>query len=139
MISYDYYFRVSYSDTDKMGVMHHSNYVKYFETARWELFRHIGIPYNSIEESGYMLPVFTINSSFIVPAHYDEKLRIKTILQECKGVRLSFQYMLYNEAGIQIHETEIMLACVDKNTFKPCAIPAFIINAIEEALRINQI
>lgn len=131
MISHEYSFRVSYSDTDKMGVMHHSNYAKYFETARWELFRQIGIPYNIIEEKGYMLPVFTMNSNFMAPARYDERLRIKTILNESKGVRISFLYKLYNEDNVQIHETEIMLACVKKETFKPCPIPAFITESVE--------
>ena len=136
MISHEYSFRVSYSDTDKMGVMHHSNYAKYFETARWELFRQIGIPYNYVEEKGYMLPVFTMNSSFVASAVYDEKLKIKTILQECKGVRITFLYKLYNESNIQINETEIILACVDKVTFKPCAVPAFITEAIAKAMTV---
>jgi len=134
MISYEYSFRVSYSDTDKMGVMHHSNYAKYFETARWELFRQIGIPYNIVEEKGYMLPVFTMNSKFIAPACYDERLRIKTILNESKGVRISFLYKLYNEDNVQINETEIMLACVDKTTFKPCPIPSIITGGIDRYL-----
>lgn len=59
MITKETVFRVSYSDTDQMGFMHHSNYLKYYETARWELFRSIGIPYNEIEEEGVILPVIT--------------------------------------------------------------------------------
>ena len=44
MIEHEYKFRVTYPDTDKMGTMHHANYVKYCEEARWELFRNIGVP-----------------------------------------------------------------------------------------------
>ncbi|NDP19895.1 MAG: acyl-CoA thioesterase, partial [Paludibacter sp.] len=52
MITHEYKFRVTYPDTDKMGTMHHANYVKYYEAARWELFRSIGVSYNSVEEAG---------------------------------------------------------------------------------------
>lgn len=57
MITNKTVFRISYSDTDQMGFMHHSNYLKYYETARRELFRSIGIPYNEIEEEDVILPV----------------------------------------------------------------------------------
>jgi len=134
MITHEYTFRVNYSDTDKMGVVHHSNYARYCENARWELFRKIGIPYDDIEEMGYMLPVFLMNSSFIAPAHYDDELRIVTVLEECKGVRITFTFRLFNEKNIPVNETEIVLACVDKDTFKPCPIPPFITEGVESYL-----
>jgi acyl-CoA thioester hydrolase len=58
-------YRVSYSDTDQMGFMHHSNYLKYYETARWELFRSIGIAYPAIENEGIILPVINASLKFI--------------------------------------------------------------------------
>lgn len=130
MIKHEYTFRVNYSDTDKMGVVHHSNYARFCETARWELFRAMGISYHSIEEKGYMLPVFTMNSTFVAPAKYDDHLRMVTTLEESRGVRLSFIFQLHNTDGIMINETEITLACVDKATFKPCPLPCFITDAI---------
>ncbi len=131
MIRHEYSFRVSYSDTDKMGVVHHSNYARYCEIARWELFREIGISYRNIEDMGYMLPVFTMNSTFVGPARYDDAIRIVTTLENPKGVRLSFRFQLYSTEEVMINETEIMLACVDKETFKPCPLPGFITEAIE--------
>lgn len=56
MSSFQTFFRVSYSDTDQMGFMHHSNYLRYYETARWELFRSLGITYSEIEKEGIILP-----------------------------------------------------------------------------------
>jgi len=131
MITNEYTFRVSYSDTDKMGVVHHSNYARYCENARWELFRKIGIPYDEVEEKGYMLPVFIMNSSFISPARYDDELRIVTVLEECKGVRIKFAFKLFSKNNIPVNETEIILACVDKVTFKPCPIPLFITESVD--------
>ncbi|MBP1640181.1 MAG: 4-hydroxybenzoyl-CoA thioesterase [Bacteroidetes bacterium] len=61
MIEHDYQFRVAYPDTDRMGTMHHANYAKYYEQARWELFRSIGVPYKSVEDAGVMCPVISMN------------------------------------------------------------------------------
>jgi acyl-CoA thioester hydrolase len=69
-------FRVSYSDTDQMGFMHHSNYLKYLETARWKLFRHIGIQYSEIEKEGTILPVISVSIKYNHPAHYDQKILV---------------------------------------------------------------
>lgn len=97
MIEHEYTFRVMYPDTDQMGSVHLANYVKYYETARWELFRNIGISYHSVEEAGYMLPVIDMKFKFLKTTHYDAKLRVKTTLTAVKGVRIWFSYELYNE------------------------------------------
>ena len=131
MVRNEYTFRVSYSDTDKMQVLHHSNYARYCENARWELFREMGTPYDEIEAKGYMLPVFTMNSTFAAPAKYDEKIRIITSMDNCKGVRIGLCCRFYNMNNIMINETEIMLACVDRETFKPCPLPGFILDAVK--------
>jgi len=131
MIEHEYSFRVMYPETDQMGSVHHSNYVKYYETARWELFRNIGISYNSVEDAGYMLPVTRMSFRFIKPTRYDALLTVKTSLMEMKGVRIWFSYKLYNESNELINEAETELAFVGRGTWKPCAVPNFVKNAIE--------
>lgn len=133
MIEHEYTFRVTYPDTDKMGTMHHANYAKYYETARWELFRSIGVSYNSIEEAGVMCPVISMNFRFIKPTFYDEQLTVKTRLKNMKGVRMSFDYKLYNEQNELINEAETDLAFVGKTNWKPCLPPDFLLKAIEAA------
>jgi len=132
MIEHNYLFRVMYPDTDQMGTVHHSNYVKYFETARWELFRSIGISYSSVEEAGYMLPVISMKFKFLKTTKYDALLSVKTILKAIKGVRIWFTYKLYNEQNELINEAETELAFVGRDNWKPCAAPVFVLNAIFE-------
>lgn len=132
MITHDYKFRVSYPDTDKMGTMHHANYVKYYEAARWELFRSIGIPYHEVEEAGVMCSVIRMNFRFIKTTRYDEQLTVKTTLKAMKGVRIWFTYKLYNEQNELINEAETELAFVGLNDWKPCAAPDFVMEAIEK-------
>jgi acyl-CoA thioester hydrolase len=132
MIEHQYSFRVMYPDTDQMGTVHHSNYPKYYETARWELFRSIGISYKSVEEAGYMLPVVDMKFKFLKTTHYDALLTVKTTLKAIKGVRIWFTYQLYNEQNELINEAETELAFVKRDNWKPCVAPDFVLKAIEE-------
>jgi len=136
MIEHDYKFRVTYPDTDKMGTMHHAEYAKYYETARWELFRSIGVSYHSVEEAGIMCPVIRMNFRFIKATHYDELLTVKTTLKNIRGVRIWFDYKLYNEENELINEAETELAFVGKANWKPCAAPDFLLKAIQENIKI---
>jgi len=136
MIEHDYKFRVTYPDTDKMGTMHHAEYAKYYETARWELFRSIGVSYHSVEEAGIMCPVIRMNFRFIKATHYDELLTVKTTLKNIRGVRIWFDYKLYNEENELINEAETELAFVGKDNWKPCTAPDFLLKAIQENRKI---
>lgn len=135
MISHEYRFRVQYPDTDRMGTMHHANYAKYYETARWELFRSIGIPYSSLEAAGIMCPVIKMNFKFIKITQYDELLTVKTKLKAIKGVRIWFDYKLYNEQNELINEAETELAFVGLNDWKPCKAPDALMIAINKKIK----
>lgn len=131
MMEYEHKFRVAYPETDQMGTVHHSNYPKYYETARWEFFRNLGITYKSIEEAGYLLPVIRMNFRFIKTIQYDDLLTVKVALKNLKGARIWFAYKLYNENGELVNEAETELAFVCKKTWKPCMTPEFFLKALE--------
>ena len=126
MISHTSNIKVSYSDTDQMGFVHHSNYCRYYETARWELFQAIGIPYRELEKTGIIMPVIDMKFHFIKPAFYDEELMVFTQILHLKGARLTFQYRLVNPAGEIINEAQVSVAFVRKDTYEPCFPPDFI-------------
>ena len=126
--------RVSYSDTDKMGFVHHSNYLKYYETARWNMFRHLGIPYKEIEEAGILLPVVDVKIQYLKSAFYDQKLVIETSILELKGPKLVFSYRLFNEENELINIATTTLAFVNVHTKKPCKPLPFIQKLLQEHL-----
>ncbi|MGC9150719.1 MAG: acyl-CoA thioesterase [Microbacter sp.] len=132
MIFHTIQFRVLYPDTDKMGTMHHSNYAKYYELARWELFRSIGIPYQQIEEAGVMCPVINMHFHFLKTVQYDELLTVRTRLKSIKGVRMWFTYQLYNKDNELVNEAETELAFVEMHSWKPVAPPDFVLKAIKQ-------
>jgi len=123
-------FRVMYPDTDQMGTVHHSHYARYYETARWELFRQLGINYRSVEEAGYLLPVTRMRFRFLKTARYDDLLKAETRVKHIKGARIGFTCRIFNCLNELVNEAEIEVACVSRNSWKPCALPEFLASAL---------
>ncbi len=132
MISHQCKLRVLYPDTDKMGYVHHSNYARYCEKARWELLRDLGVSYKDIEDAGVMLPVVGMSFKYLKPAVYDELLRIETQLSEIKGPLLKFDYSIFNEKNELINKGETTLAFVDAQSRKPCHPSPLLLKALKE-------
>lgn len=89
-------FTVRYSETDKMGVVHHSNYPIWFESGRREYFKKIGNLYSEIEEKGYMLPLTSMNCEFKKPAKYDDEVLVITSIKSITCARIEFEYEVLN-------------------------------------------
>lgn len=115
--------RVRYGETDQMGYAYYGYYAMYYEVARVESLRQLGLTYKELESMGIMMPVLENKSKFISPALYDENLRLVTTLREKPTVRIRFEYEIYNEQDKLIHIGETLLAFVDKRTGKPCRPP----------------
>jgi acyl-CoA thioester hydrolase len=115
--------RVRYADTDQMGYMYHGNYAAYYEIARTEMLRSLGLSYKSMEEDGVMMPVIELKTKYIKPALYDEQITIKVIINKVPGVRIVFNYELYNEKEELINTGETTLVFVNMVRNKPCLPP----------------
>lgn len=115
--------RVRYGETDQMGYVYYGYYAMYYEVARVESLRQLGVTYKEIEDRGVMMPVLENKSKYLAPARYDEVLRIVTTIREKPRVRIIFHYEFYNEQNKLIHQAETMLVFVDKNSGRPCRPP----------------
>ena len=82
MISFETKIRVEYHHTDQMGVVHHSNYVKFFEVARTEWLRANGLTYAEMERRGVMMPIVDVQVKYRMPAYYDELITVKAMVEE---------------------------------------------------------
>ena len=85
-------FRVPYKDTDRMEVVHHGNYITWFENARTECMRHYGLTYSKVENLGFLLPVLDVNVSYKKSAGYDDCIVVFTRAASYSPVRLEFAY-----------------------------------------------
>ena len=89
----DYQHRVLYGDTDQMGVVYYANYLRFFEGARNEWIRGLGVPYTEIEKRGIMLPVVDAAVKYARPAKYDDVLEIALVVTHTR-VRVRFDYVV---------------------------------------------
>jgi acyl-CoA thioester hydrolase len=111
--------RVRYGETDQMGYVYYGVYAMYYEVARVESLRQLGLSYRELEQMGVMLPVLENHTKFLAPAFYDEELLIVTNIREKPGVRIKFDYEIYNPGAKLINQGETLLAFVDKKTGRP--------------------
>jgi len=106
--------RVRYSETDAMGLLHHANYITYFEIARTELFRAGGGNYRVMEERGYFLVVVSVECRYKRPARYDDQLTLRVRLDQWTGAKLVHDYQIVRDKEL-IATGKTVLACVDRN------------------------
>ena len=123
--------RVRYAETDQMGYVYYGNYAKYYEVARADAMRTLGMTYRQMEEKGVFMPIVTMQSKFIRPAYYDDLLTIKTIVNELPSTRMHFLYEVYNDNGTLLNIGETVLAFVRKDNGKPCAAPDWFIDKLK--------
>lgn len=107
--------RVRYAETDRMGLLHHANYLVYFEQARTDLLRQAGGNYKDLEDRGYFLVVVKAEVRYKSPAHYDDLLTIRVALTRATPVRLEHSYHVTRPDGTVVAEGTTTLACVDKS------------------------
>jgi acyl-CoA thioester hydrolase len=127
MLSGEIQIRVRYAETDRMGLLHHANYLVYFEQARTELLRARGVAYKDLEDRGYFLVIAKVEIKYRAPAHYDDVLTIRTTVTRTTPVRLEHRYEVFRD-GAMICEGATTLACVDRDG-KPQAMPQWLLDS----------
>ena len=116
--------RVRYAETDQMGVVYHSNYFPYFESARAESMRKMGFTYVDMEKMGVIMPVVDVHCRYLRPAKYDDLLTIKTTLKELPiHHKIEFHHEVFNEAGELLVVGKIILYFMESNGMKKTSMP----------------
>ena len=110
--------RVSYAETDQMGLMHHSNYLRWYENARWELFRHLGIPYVEVEREGFIFPVTEATLRYLHPLRYDQEVVVVIRIKMVTGARITFEGEMREEKGLTVNRAVIRVGCARKEDGK---------------------
>jgi len=111
--------RVIYADTDAMGVVYHTNYIKWFEVGRSELLRSLGYPYARMEEEGILLPLAECSCKYRSPAVYDDMLEITARLAEMKGATLTLEYEIRKQETGELLVTGATKHAITDAGFKP--------------------
>ena len=130
MIHTTHTLRVRYAETDPMKYVYYGHYATYLEVARVELFRTLGIPYDDIEKQGIWLPVSEFSIKYLKPARYDQNLEIHTFIKKIPGVRIEFEYEIYNDSKEKITDAKTTLFFLDSQKNKVVKCPDFLMNLI---------
>jgi acyl-CoA thioester hydrolase len=137
MIENEIKIRIRYGETDRMGYAFYGNYATYFEVARTETLRKLGINYKELEDRGIILPVLDYKIRYRKPAYYDDEITIKIRISEMPKVRFHFAYETFNTKGDLLNEAETTLVFVSKKTNKPILIPSDLKQKLAKSFRIS--
>lgn len=132
MFSNSSHLRIRYSETDQMGYCYYGNYAQFFEIGRVETLREIGVSYKELEERGIMLPVVDLNVKYLRPALYDDLIEIRTFLRKVPGVKIEFDYEIYNEQKELLTTAKTTLVFISSKTMKPVQVPDDLKRIIEK-------
>ena len=89
--------RVIFADTDAMGIVYHTNYIKWFEIGRNEIMRQLGLPYTEVAKLGYNLPLTKVGCHYLLAAKYDQVILIETEFDYIKRASIKFNYNIWDE------------------------------------------
>ena len=119
-----------YAETDQMGVIHHGSYATYFELARIEWLRSLGLSYAKLETQGILLPVLSLSTEFKHPLYFEDQIKIEICLDHDPTSTIDFSYKIFNHDNVLCTTAKTRLAFVNGETRKIMRCPATFLNAL---------
>jgi len=125
--------RVYYEDTDAGGVVYYANYLKFMERARSELLRHLGFEQDRLQqEQGILFAVHSASIRYKKPARFNDELNVVTSIPALGKASLTFLQKVYNSDQVLLVQADITIACLNAEKFIPQAIPAVILDTLQQ-------
>jgi acyl-CoA thioester hydrolase len=134
MSKFEHFLDVRYYETDQMGIVHHSNYIRYFECGRMAMLEEVGLPMHKIEESGIMLPIISVECKYKYPAKLGDRLKVVTYFTELPRARFTVISEVYNQEGRLLVEGSVSMGFIDSMTRRPVRCPESLLNLFTEHL-----
>ena len=114
-----YEHRVSYYETDQMGIVHHSNYVRWFEDARVDFLEQVGFSYKKMEDMGIMIVVLSASCEYKSPARFGDRVVVIPRISEYNGFKMTVSYQVINKADGTLLVTGETKHCFTDLDLKP--------------------
>ncbi len=132
MMQSELFLDVRYYETDQMGIVHHSNYVRYFECGRTDMLKKAGLPIEKIEEAGVMLPVVSVECRYKVPARLGDTLKIVSIIDSLPLAKLTIRNEIFNQDNQLVAEGKVVLGFIDADSRRPVRCPKMLTEFFEK-------
>ncbi len=122
---------VRYYETDQMGIVHHSNYIRYFECARNTMMMECGYPIEKCEQDGVTIPLVSMECRYRYSARMGDVVKVVAIIDEVPMAKLRVRQAVYNQDGVLCAEGKVTLGFLNKTTGRPTRCPEKLVKAIE--------
>ena len=136
MLKFEHFLDVRYYETDQMGIVHHSNYIRYFECGRMAMLEEVGLPMHKIEEAGVMMPITEVECRYRVPAKLGDKLRVVTMINEMPRARLTVHTEIYNQNDQLLSTGSVTMGFIDAVTRRPVRCPQMLVDIFKDHINI---
>jgi acyl-CoA thioester hydrolase len=128
---YDFDVRITYSETDRMGVIYYANYLVFFERGRTEFLRSLGIRYRDLEEKSQIyLPAMDSHVDYLYPGRYDDLINVRTFITELGGAHIRFRYEISLAENKKLIATGSSNHAVVNRHWRPTRIPSELRSAL---------
>ena len=134
MLYFETEFPIRYYETDQMGIVHHSNYIRYFECARNGLMASGGYPIEECESDGVTIPVVDVECKYKYPAKMGDIIRVSASINKVPMAKLVNRQVVYNQDGNVCAEGKVTLGFLNKETGRPTRCPDRLVKMIENAI-----
>ena len=136
MSKFEHFLDVRYYETDQMGIVHHSNYIRYFECGRMAMLQEVGLPMHKIEEAGIMMPITEVECKYRLPAKLGDTLRIVTMINESPRARLTVHTEIYNQDDQLLSFGSVTMGFIDSATRRPIRCPQMLVDIFKDHINI---
>ena len=123
MVKSEHFLDVRYYETDQMGIVHHSNYIRYFECGRNAMLKEMDMPMEKVEASGVMMAVVAVDAKYKVPAKLGDTLRIVSIIDTPPTAKVVVKTEIYNQNEQLVCTGSVTLGFIDAITRRPVRCP----------------
>ena len=123
MVKSEHFLDVRYYETDQMGIVHHSNYIRYFECGRNAMLKEMNMPMEKVEASGVMMAVVAVDAKYKVPAKLGDTLRIVSIIDTPPTAKVVVKTEIYNQNEQLVCTGSVTLGFINAMTRRPVRCP----------------
>lgn len=134
MLIFETKFPIRYYETDQMGIVHHSNYIRYFECARNVMMDELGYPIQKCEEDGVTIPVVKLECHYRYPARMGDVVKAVAMIRKTPMAKLEVEQAVYNQDGKVCADGIVTLGFLSKDTGRPVRCPEIMRTIIENAI-----
>lgn len=134
MMYFETSFPVRYYETDKMGIVHHSNYIRYFECARNLMIREGGYPIEQCEADGVVIPIVSVECRYRHPAKMGDTVKCTASIDKEPMAKLVIRQAVYNQDGMLCADGQVILGFLNKETGRPVRCPDKLLEMIKSRM-----